>query len=101
MLPRLSRGERIERPYLGVVSAPHAGGAEIQEVTPGSPAAAAGLRPGDVISSIEGRPVHDPDDVADVIADHDPGDEVELEVSTDGVQRTERVELGTRPQRTP
>jgi putative serine protease PepD len=101
VLPRLSRGERIERPYLGVISAPHAGGAEIQEVTPGSPAAAAGLKPGDVISSIEGRAVHDPDDVADVIADHDPGDEVELEVSTNGVERIERVELGTRPQRTP
>jgi putative serine protease PepD len=101
VLPALSRGERIERPFLGVITAPHVDGAGIQDVTPGSPAATAGLRTGEVITSIEGRRVHDPDDVADAVSAHKPGEEIEIEVESNGVERTERVELGTRPQRTP
>ena len=38
VLPALSRGETIERPYLGVTTAPHRDGAEVQEIVPGSPA---------------------------------------------------------------
>ncbi len=97
VLPRLSRGERIERPFLGVASAPHAGGAEVGEVTPGGPADEAGLRAGDVIVSIDGRSVRDPEDVADAVSDHEPGDRVEVVVERDGTQRAIEVELGTRP----
>jgi putative serine protease PepD len=97
VLPRLSRGERIERPFLGVASAPHAGGAEVGEVTPGGPADEAGLRAGDVIVSIDGRSVRDPEDVADAVSDHEPGDRVEVVVERGGTQRAIEVELGTRP----
>jgi putative serine protease PepD len=97
VLPELVRGERIERPFLGVTSAPHPSGAEIQGVTPGSPAAGAGLRAGDVITGVDGAPVRDPDDLSQAVSGHDPGDEVEVEVSRDGEQRTFDVELGTRP----
>jgi putative serine protease PepD len=101
VLPALSRGERIERPWLGVTTAPHPAGAEILEVVPGSPASDAGLRAGDVITSVNGRTVRDPDDVSRAIDDLEPGDEVELLVSRDGVERSEEVELGTRPRRSP
>ena len=94
VLEPLSRGERIERPYLGVSTAPHPDGAEIQEITPGSPAADAGLEAGDVITSLDGRAVRDPDDVLDVIENLEPGDEVEVEVSRDGSERSLQVELG-------
>jgi putative serine protease PepD len=97
VLPALSRGERIERPFLGVTSAPHPAGAEIQGVTPGSPAQAAGLESGDVITGVDGSPVQDPDDVSQAVSGFEPGDEVEIEVSRDGVTRTFDVELGTRP----
>jgi putative serine protease PepD len=97
VLPELVRGERIERPFLGVTSAPHPSGAEIQGVTPGSPAAGAGLRAGDVITGVDGAAVRDPDDLSQAVSGHDPGDEVEVEVSRDGEQRTFDVELGTRP----
>ena len=101
VLEPLSRGERIERPYLGVSTAPHPDGAEIQEITPGSPAADAGLEAGDVITSLNGRAVRDPDDVLDVIENLEPGDEVEVIVSRDGSERSLQVELGTRPQGSP
>jgi putative serine protease PepD len=97
VLPRLSRGERIERPFLGVTSAPHPRGAEVQAVTPGGPAEREGLRAGDVLVSIEGETVRDPEDVSDVVGEHEPGDEIELEVLRGDERRTLRVELDTRP----
>jgi putative serine protease PepD len=97
VLPALARGERIERPFLGVTSAPHPDGAEIQGVTPGSPAQAAGLQSGDVVTGADGRTVSDPDDLSAALSGLEPGDEVEIEVSRDGEQRTFDVELGTRP----
>jgi Do/DeqQ family serine protease len=39
-------------------------GVGVARVTPGSPAARLGLRPGDVITSIDSRPVRDPEEVA-------------------------------------
>jgi putative serine protease PepD len=97
VLPALTRGERIERPFLGVTSAPHPAGAEIQGVTPGSPAQAAGLQAGDVITGVDGAPVRDPDDVSQAVSGLEPGDEVEVEVTRDGERHSFDVELGTRP----
>ena len=97
VLPALSRGEHIERPYLGVTSAPHPSGAEIQGVTSGSPAQSAGLRAGDVITGVDGSPVRAPEDVSEVVNALEPGDEVEVEVSRDGERRTFTVDLATRP----
>jgi putative serine protease PepD len=101
VLPRLRRGERIIRPYLGITTASHPSGAAIQEAISGGPARAAGLRAGDVIVRIDGRSVDEPDDVSDAVAARRPGDEVEVEVIRDGEPRTITVELGRRPQRTP
>jgi putative serine protease PepD len=98
VLPTLSAGQRVERPYLGVTTAPHRDGAEVQEVTPDSPAESAGLIPGDIITGIDGRPVRDPDDVADAIKGLEPGDDIEVEADRDGEQRSFDVELEARPQ---
>jgi putative serine protease PepD len=97
VLPALSRGERIRRPFIGVTTAEHPDGAEIQSITAGSPAADAGLVAGEVITSVAGRPVDSPDDVAAAISAHEPGDTVEVEVSDGGQERTVEVQLGTRP----
>ena len=97
VLPALSRGERIERPYLGVTTATHPDGAEIQSVTPGSPAEAAGLESGEVITSVDGRPVRDPGEVAEAVSANKPGDTVEVTVTDGGQERTVDVEVGTRP----
>jgi putative serine protease PepD len=101
VLPRLSRGETIRHAYLGVTTALHPQGAVVAAVTAGGPAASAGIRAGDVITAIDGRSVGDPDDVADIVADSRPGDEVEVEVLRGGDRQTLTVELTTRPTRTP
>ena len=59
VLPRLSRGESIERPYLGVTTSLAPRGAEVQAIQPGGPAAGADLRAGDVIVAIDGESVRD------------------------------------------
>jgi putative serine protease PepD len=101
VVPRLSRGERIVRPYLGVTTAPAPQGAAIQALLPGGPAEREGLRAGDVVVRIDGQPVDEPEDVSDAVAAHRPGDRIEVEVMRDGERRTITVELAKRPQRTP
>jgi len=111
VVPKLERGQRIERPWLGVSTSPALGtrGAVVRGVTGGGPAAKAGLQPartpagagGDVIVSIDGRPVAAPDDVAAAIASRKPGDVVDVEVMRDGRRRTVEVELGRRPDHIP
>jgi putative serine protease PepD len=101
VLPALIRGETIQRPYLGVTTAPHRDGAEVQEIVPGSPADSAGLEPGDVITEVDGREVRDPDDVADAIKGLEPGDDIQIEAESSGVTQNFDVELEARPQRGP
>ena len=88
-------------------------GAWLQEVTPGGPADDAGLRGGsgdettfqvrpyrpggDVITSIDGRPIEDPDDLSLAVALLDPGATVTIEAWRDGERREVRVKLEERP----
>jgi putative serine protease PepD len=111
VVPRIERGEQIERPYLGVSTSPSLSGdgAVVREVTADGPAERAGLQAtaaadgsgGDVIVSIDGREVTSPEDVAAAIEGRSPGDTVRLEVLRDGERRTVTVELGERPSRAP
>jgi S1-C subfamily serine protease len=55
-------------------------GAIIRHASEDSPAAAADLRRGDVITAIEGNPIESPQDLIDAIADRNPGDRVTLTV---------------------
>jgi putative serine protease PepD len=101
IVPRLSRGQRIKHAYLGVTMAPNPGGAEVQGVVSGGPAEKGGLQAGDVIASIDGNPITSPDDVAEAVSNHQPGDKVEIEVIRGGERRTITVELDSRPKHTP
>jgi putative serine protease PepD len=100
VLPALSRGQRVEHAYLGVTTAPHARGAEVVSVAGGSPAQAAGIRSGDVITGVDGHEVSDPQDVSQAINALKPGDRLDVQVARDGASRTFQVELAARP-RTP
>lgn len=102
VLPRLVRGERIVRPYLGLITSPApGGGARVEKAAAGGPAARAGVAAGDVVVSIDGRMVREPDDVLEAISGKRPGDRMELEVVRDGERRSIEVELGARPESTP
>ena len=46
---------------------------------------------------LDGRSVRDPEDVADAVSDHEPGDRIEVVVERGGEERAIEVELGTRP----
>ena len=53
-------------------------GVMISAITPGQPAAKAGLKTGDIITTIDGRPVKDGDDLVAVISLRKPGSSVDI-----------------------
>jgi S1-C subfamily serine protease len=69
----------------------------VADVTAGSGAEVAGLRNGDVISSIDGKDVKAAEDVTSAVNGHKPGDEIKVTYQR-GDQTTEAtVKLGERP----
>ena len=101
VIPRLERGETIERAYLGVASEAGSGGAVVREATAGGPAASAGVQVGDVIVAVDGERIADPDDVAAAIQDNAPGDTIEVEVRRGGDAQTLEIQLAARPEQSP
>ena len=121
VIPQLEQHGRIVHAYLGVTTYPVNKdiaaavnltvdrGALVQEVTPGGPAARAGLRAGkihtdegiilggDVIVQVDGERIAKPDDVAAAISDNKPGETVEVKYYRDNKLQTKNVKLGTRP----
>jgi hypothetical protein len=72
-------------------------GALVSQVTPKSPAAAAGLEQGDVILSYNGQPIKELRDLTNKVAETDPGKNAEIKVWRDGKQMNVDVEIGTTP----
>jgi putative serine protease PepD len=68
-------------------------GAFVVEVVPGSAADEAGLEAGDLIVSIDGEDVTSSSQVRDAVRDHEPGDEVSLEIERDGESQELTAEL--------
>jgi serine protease Do len=62
------------------------GGALVAAVEPNTPAAKAGVQPGDVIRTVNGQTIKDPSALAMTIAGIRPGDEAKLGVIRDGKQ---------------
>jgi len=88
----INYGYVANRPYLGVTVGQIASddyygavaGVYISEVEPGGPAQQAGLRPGDIIVSMDGVAIERSDDIIDVRDLHLPGDEITVVVERDG-----------------
>jgi len=72
-------------------------GALVTRVSPGSAAATAGLREGDVIVSIGGEPVNEASDVQALVRGRRPGNTVEVGVARGGEMLTLRATLTERP----
>ena len=68
-------------------------GAVVTEVQPDGPAAEAGLRPEDVIVSVDGQPLRDAVALTTRLAQYQPGDEVTLGVVRDGRRMQVDLEL--------
>ncbi|RSS55379.1 S1C family serine protease [Streptomyces sp. WAC01280] len=64
-------------------------------VTPGGPAAAAGLRPGDVITKVDGQRVHNGEELIVKIRAHRPGDKLRLTLTRGGKELTKTLTLGS------
>jgi putative serine protease PepD len=88
------------KPVLGVqgsIAASSDDGAQIAAVQPGSPAEAAGLREGDVVTRVGDAPVADFADLMARVGAHAPGEQVALTVANGGAERTVNVTLGSQP----
>jgi S1-C subfamily serine protease len=87
------------RAYLGVQIGDTSGsGVYIQTITAGGPAAKAGLKPGDVITSVNGHATPTVDDLTSVVSEIKPGTAVRLEIVTQsGKHGTVHLTLGEFP----
>jgi serine protease Do len=94
---------RIRRPYVGVdplaVESDTVSFSEtlIRRVAPDSPAAAAGLEPGDVLVAVDGRPIASPLDWEVGLLDAGVGSEVEVLYRRDGRERRVDLTVGELP----
>lgn len=110
ILPQLKDRGRVTRGYIGVMlrdvdpdlqrwlGLSSSQGALVQDVTAGSPGARAGIRPYDVIVSVDGSAVADHDALIQVIAASRPGTTRALQLLRDGHHLTVPIKLAERPQ---
>jgi S1-C subfamily serine protease len=125
ILAALKKGETVRRAYFGVSSLtvdgslaaldlPVKKGALIQEVKPGSPAAAAGIKGGelpaqlqgagdnillggDIIIRFDGKEVTSGPQLSQLVVAHKPGDTVEVVFMRKGEKKTVKVTLAKQP----
>jgi S1-C subfamily serine protease len=102
----LTSGEKVRRAYLGVgggsrrLASPtaravgHERGVEVLSVSDASPAQRAGVRPGDVIVSLDGAPVHDVGDLQELLTGERIGRAGTLGVVRDGALHDRPVVYG-------
>lgn len=95
---------RVVRSWLGVAvrEAPATAtvdpaGVVVTDVTAGGPAAAAGVKPGDVITAFEGHSVRTPGRLRWYVSTAGVGREVEVKVNRGGAERLVKVELSGVP----
>jgi serine protease Do len=114
---QLIKGGRVARGYMGVglkslkelqESEPalakkidkttrDAGGIYVQDVVPGEPAAEAGMKPGDVILSLDGKRITEASELVDYISMKAPGDVVKCDIWRDGKTLSISATLAERP----
>jgi S1-C subfamily serine protease len=123
IIPELKQSGRVDRGYLGIASAtidktlkdlnlPVDHGALVQSVAPGSPAARAGIRAGDlpatldnhpiqlggdIITKVAGKEIRTKDDLEAAVADRKSGEKVKITLWRAGKVKTVEVTLGERP----
>ena len=71
-------------------------GVLVQQVQPNGPADKAGIKPGDIITTLDGRGIKDGDDLVNEIASRHPGSSIRLGFMRDGKQQDATVTIGDR-----
>jgi len=111
ILPQLRARGRVSRGYIGVhlrdvdadlqrsLGLSIRQGALVQDVTEGSPADRAGVRPYDVILSFDDQPIANDDQLIGQISGRSPGTMARVRVLRDGREQTMTVKLAERPGR--
>ncbi len=89
--PPADPGPAVPGAYVGFAYRAAPGGIEVRAVAPDSPAARAGLRPGDLVREVNGERVDSPEAYRRAVKDLKPGGTVTLAVTREG--RVERVNL--------
>jgi len=86
--PEIAEGLGLDKPTQGVV---------VTEIQPDSPATKAGIEPGDVVTSLAGRPASDERDLIRRVGDMPPGTTVELRLIHRNQEKSITVALGELP----
>ena len=73
----------------------------VTRVDPGGPSAAAGLRAGDIITTLDGQSVTSTDELMTISITKSPGDKVKVGYTRDGKSDTTTVTLGAQPSAPP
>jgi S1-C subfamily serine protease len=126
LLPELEKTGRVDRGFLGVdsltiddslsdLNLPVKHGVLVQTVTPGSPAAKAGIMGGDIvatldgnqirfggdiITSVDGKGLRTREELARVVSEKNKGDKVKIELVRDGKKMSVEATLAARPPQT-
>jgi serine protease Do len=109
VIDTLMKGGKLTRGYLGVgmqdvtddlaegLGVPRGGGTIVSRVEPGEAADKAGIKQGDVIVAVSGKPVTPEQPLSYLIANTKPGTRVPLDLYRDSRKMTVNVVIGTRP----
>ena len=110
VLERLINGGKVTRGYLGVMpedlnpglaqqfGLSDQNGALVGDVMAGSPAGKAGIQAGDVIVSVNGKPVTGAENLKAIVSQLDPKSDARLGIIRDGASKTIVVALGAAPE---
>lgn len=109
LIDQIRSNGRVVRVYLGIdiqnvsaelaraMSLPRPAGALVVRVQPASPAAAAGLQPGDVIVEFNDHPIEVSRNLPTQVARTQPGETVEIEIIRNGQPTTLQATMIARP----
>lgn len=108
-MEELIKGGKVTRGYLGILqeditpglaqdfNLSTQNGALVGDVEPGTPAAKAGIKPGDVIIAFNGKDVADSHDLQLAVSECEPGSPATVKLLRDGVQKNFSVTLAALP----
>lgn len=111
VVTQLKTGGKVIRGWLGVGIQPltpklgekfgvkDGKGILVNEVFEGNPADVAGIKPGDIITSVGGERLESPNQLSRVVAGFGPGEEVQVQIIRDGQSLTLPVFLGVKKEK--